>query len=123
MQYLQDKSLPKLNDDQCALCEKDITEKEVKRELNKAVNNKSPENDGLTKECYETFWDHVKVPLLLSFKIAFLKKKLSPSQKQAVIKLIEKNWRLISLLNVDVIKLISKVLSNQIKHIVEFDFN
>ena len=26
LQYLQDKNLPKLNDDQCALCEKDITE-------------------------------------------------------------------------------------------------
>ena len=30
MQYLQDKSLSRLNDDQCALCEKDITEEEVK---------------------------------------------------------------------------------------------
>ena len=33
-QYLKDRSLPKLNDDQCALCEKDIRE-EVKHELNK----------------------------------------------------------------------------------------
>ena len=35
LQYLQDKSFPKLNDDQCALCGKDITEEEVKHELNK----------------------------------------------------------------------------------------
>ena len=64
--------------------------------------NKSPGNDGLTKEFYEAFWGHVKVPLLLSFEIAFLKKELSTSQKQAVKKLIEKkdrgkrfikNWR------------------------------
>ena len=34
LQYLQDKNFPKLNDDQCALCGKDITE-EVKHELNK----------------------------------------------------------------------------------------
>ena len=33
-QYLKDRSLPKLNDDQCALCEKDIRE-EIKHELNK----------------------------------------------------------------------------------------
>ena len=52
--------------------------------------NKSPGNGGLTKEFWEAFWDHVKVPLLLPFKMAFLKKELSTSQKQAVIKLIEK---------------------------------
>ena len=88
--YLQDKNLPKLNDDQCALWKKGITEEEVKHELNKMEINKSPGNDGLTKEFYETFWDYVKVPLLLSFNMAFLKKELSTSQKQAVIKLIEK---------------------------------
>ena len=52
--------------------------------------NKSHGNEGLTKEFYEAFWDHVKVLLLLSFKMAFLKKELSTSQKQTVIKLIEK---------------------------------
>ena len=52
--------------------------------------NKSPGNDSLTKEFYEAFWDHVKVPLFLSLKMVFLKKELSTSQKQAVINLIEK---------------------------------
>ena len=60
LQFLQDKNLPKLNDDQCALCEKDITEEEVKHELNKMEINKSPGNDDLTKEFYEAFWDHSK---------------------------------------------------------------
>ena len=53
-------------------------------------NNKSPGNDGLTKEFYEVFWEDLKTPLISSFKSAFDKGELSSSQKQAVIKLIEK---------------------------------
>ena len=34
LQYLQDKKLPKLNDNQWVLYKKDKTEKEVKHELN-----------------------------------------------------------------------------------------
>ena len=34
LQYLQDKNLPKLNDNQWVLYKKDKTEKEVKHELN-----------------------------------------------------------------------------------------
>ena len=52
--------------------------------------NKSPGNDGLTKEFYIPFWNEVKVPFLLSTEKAYLVKQLSASQKQAVIKLIEK---------------------------------
>ena len=88
MQYLQDKILPKLNEDQCTFCENDLKEAEVKNEFNKIENNKTLGNDGLTKEFYKAFWDLVIV-LSLSFKMTFLRKELSTSQKQAVIKLIE----------------------------------
>ena len=57
-------------------------------------NNKSPGNDGLTKEFYEVFWEDLKTPLISSFKSAFDKGELSSSQKQAVIKLIEKNIKI-----------------------------
>ena len=75
-------------------------------------NNKLPRNDGLAKEFYEVFWEDLKIPLISSLKSAFDKGELSNSQKQVVIKLIEKNkdkkriqnWRPISLLNVDCIK-------------------
>ena len=89
-------------------------------------NNKSPGNDGITKEFYITFWNEVKVPYLLAIGKAYLVKQLSASQKQAVIKLIEKkgrdkryiqNWRPISLLNVDV-KLISKALAERLKNVL-----
>ena len=91
--------------------------------LKKMPNNKSLGNDGITMEFYEAFWDDLKTPLLLSVNKAFKVGELSTSQKQAVIKLIEKkdkdkrlikNWRPISLLNVDT-KLVSKVLAERLK--------
>ena len=53
-------------------------------------NNRSPGNDGLTKEFYETFWNEIKNPFMTSIMEAIEKKKLSTSQRKAVIKLIEK---------------------------------
>ena len=87
-------------------------------------NNKSPGNDELKKEFYTTFCNEVKIPLLLAIEWAYLVKQLSASQKQAVIKLIEKkgrekgyiqNCRSISLLNVDV-KLICKALAERLNN-------
>ena len=66
-----------------------MTEKELFIALHIMENNKSPGNDGLTKEFYITFWDEVKAPLLLPIEKAYLVKELSTSQKQAVIKLID----------------------------------
>ena len=56
-------------------------------------NNKTPGNYGITKEFYETFWDELKTPLMESVNQAFHTKILSISQRQAVIKVIEKkDW-------------------------------
>ena len=53
-------------------------------------NNKSPGNDGLSKEFYECFWNEIENPFLAFIHRAFLKQELSSSQKQAVIKMLEK---------------------------------
>ena len=85
--------------------------------------NKSPGNDGLTKEFYEIFWDELKIPFIASLRKSFLKEEISNSRKQAVIRLIEKkdndkryiqNWRPLSLLNTDV-KILSKALAQFLK--------
>ena len=53
-------------------------------------NNKSRGNDGLTKESFETFWEVLKHPFMNSLNQAKMSKKLVTSQRQAVIKLLEK---------------------------------
>ena len=55
--------------------------------------NKSPGNDGITKDFYESFSDDLKAPLLLSVNKAFKVGGLNASEKQAVIKLTEKGQR------------------------------
>ena len=57
-------------------------------------NNKSPGNDGVTKELNKIFWEDLKTPLISSFKSAFDKSELSNFQKQALIKLIEKSMKI-----------------------------
>ena len=88
---------------------------------------KSPGNDGLAKEFYEYFWNVLKDSLMNSIKEARKKKKLSISQKQAVIKLIEKkdrdkryikNWSLISLLNVDYRKALATRLKETLPDLI-----
>ena len=123
-------SLPKLNIEQISECEGFINEEELFSALKSMENDKSPGNDGLTKEFYETFWQDLKTPLLKSIRHSYLIDKLTVSQNQAVIKLIEKkdrdkrfikNWHPISLLNVDAERvknvIPSLVLNNQIAYV------
>ena len=88
-------------------------------------NDKSPGNGSLTKEFYVTFWDDIKATFISSLKQAKERKELSISQRQAIIKLIEKkdrdkryikNWRPISLLNVNI--KISKPLAKRLKEVL-----
>ena len=53
-------------------------------------NNKSPSNDWLSKEFCEAFWEDIKDFFINSLKQAKIKGSLSISQRQVVIKLLEK---------------------------------
>ena len=105
-----------------------LSEKDLLLVLNSLPNKKSSSNNGLTKEFYEVVWEDLKAPLISSFKSAFDKGELSSSQKQVVIKLIEKNykykrliqnWGPISLLNAD-LEIFSKAMANRIKKYIPF---
>ena len=84
---------------------------------------KSPGNDGLTTSFYRAFWASISGLVMASLKEGYEKKRFSDSQRQSVIRLIEKQgkcremmngWRPISLMNVD-IKLYAKVLAERLK--------
>ena len=117
--FLDNISLPVINSDFFSLCENDLTEDELLISLKSMQNNKTPGNDGLTKELYDAFWNEIKHIFLEPLKQAKEKGQLSISQRQAVITLIEKkdrdkryikNWRPTSLLNV-ITKITSKALT------------
>ena len=91
--YLNQINIPVLTGEQSQTCEGPISENELLIALKNMSNNKSPGNDGLTKEFYETFWEDLKKPFCASITKAFHRGELSHSQKQAVIKLTEKSDR------------------------------
>jgi len=90
-----------------------------------------PGNDELTIEFYNFFWSEIGTFLVDSLNYSYFHGELSNSQKQAVITLIEekdkdrrwiKNWRPISLVNVDVkigSKAIAKRPENLLPHITD----
>ena len=88
--------------------------------------SKSPGNDGLTKEFYVCFFKDVGQYLIDALNLSFDYSLLSTSQRQVVITLVEKkgkdkrylkNWRQISLINVDT-KILSKSLALRIKKVL-----
>ncbi len=108
--------------------EKNLNKDLSKEELRKALfgstkEGKAPGNDGLTSGLYRAIWPSICDLFHKATLEAMEKGKLSPSQTQSVIRLIEKkgkdrkqikNWRPISLINVDT-KIIAKALANRIK--------
>ena len=104
-------------------CEGELTLTECTKALKKMQNNKSPGSDGLTKEFYCAFWDVISDYVVNSFNYAFKTGQLSISQRHGIISLIPKkdkdtqylkNWRPVSLLNVDY-KIITKAIAPRLE--------
>ena len=115
-----------LNDEQKESCEGLLTVKECKETLNDFSKNKSPGTDGLTVEFYSVFWDLLSDTMVNSSNYGFQKGELAISQRQSIIRLIPKkdkdlsrlkNWRPISLLNLDY-KIATKALALRLKKVL-----
>ena len=93
--FLDTLQIPELPHDASLLYEGELTESESKLydALKNMPNNKSPVNDGLTKEFFslKSFWDDIKDTYVSSIWTVRIKKEFSVSQRQAIFKLIERN--------------------------------
>ena len=121
--FVKDLKTPKLTEDVLQELENDLTKEELLNALKGFKENKTPGEDGFTKELYETFFDLLGDHLLDSYNEAFDKGKMSISQRGGIISLIPKGesylveltyWRPITLLNVDY-KILARAIANRIE--------
>lgn len=121
--FVEGIEIPQLNVDEQDSLEHDFTFEELKEAVSSFSDNKTPGEDGFTKEFYESFYDLIWRDLLNSYNAAFQGGSLSISQRRGIITLIPKadgdlselsNWRPISLLNIDY-KILTKALAKRIE--------
>ena len=125
LNFLSPINTPTLSSSQKDFCDRVLSIDELSDSLDSMSNGKTPGNDGLTGEFYKKFWPLLKDTLFKSYLYSKDHGYLSTSQRQAIIKLLEKkdkdkrfiqNWRPISLLNVDT--KISKAIANRLKTVL-----
>ena len=116
-----------MTEDNKQKCEGAFSKEECPKALKNMKNNKTPGLDGFTSEFYQLFWNDVYIYLVRSLNTAGEVGRLSISQTQSVItsfpkedksKYCLKNWRPISLLNVDK-KIDSSVIANRITNFLD----
>ena len=115
-----------LSQEEAATCEGEVTLEECYSALKIMAANKAPGSDGFTTEFYQHFWNLLGNYMVKIFNYAFQNGILSISQRQGVISLIPKkkknleflkNWRPVSLLNVDY-KILTKVIALRLEKVL-----
>lgn len=114
-----------LDRDQAALCEGLLSVEECFAALQGMARSKAPGSDGLPMEFYLKFWDVLGADLVAVLNLCFDSGSLSLSQRRGVISLSFKkgdrldprNWRPITLLNVDY-KIASRAIAGRLLKVI-----
>lgn len=118
---------PLLSNEERQSLNEPITLKEMDIALHGLALNKSPGQDGLSVNFYQTFWSKLRDPLVAALEEGLRRGLLHDSARRGIITLIPKknkdlmdlaNWRPITLLNNDY-KILSKVLANRMKNVMD----
>ena len=118
--FLETQNLPRLNHKEIENLNRSKTSKEIESVIKNLSTNKSPEPDGFTSEFYQTFEEEI-IPISLkkSFFQKIEKESTLPNSfhaasiilYQSQTKILEENYRLTSLMNMDA-KILDKILAN-----------
>ena len=126
LKYLNKLNLPQLSESERDMLDEPITMSEISWALKNMANDKAPGTDGLSVNFYKTFWSRLKgvffdlVTEIVEdgqFHLTARYGILSLLEKIGKDSLILKNWRPLTLLNVDN-KIYSKVLANRMPKVL-----
>jgi hypothetical protein len=117
-------NVPRLSDDESARLDREISANDLATVILKEMkSNKAPGSDGLIVNFYCKCWYLLHRTFLACMKESIKLGELTQSQKESVIRLIEKKgkyktdikgWRPISLLNIDT-KIFAKAVANRLR--------
>ena len=122
--WLTNQLTTKLDDFSREQCEGPIKMDEITKAVTKMHNNKTPGPDGIPKEFYVKFWNLLKDHLTDIYNENFDIGNMTESQQEAILRLLYKkdekwlkNWRPISLLNVDY-KIAAAVIADRLRKVL-----
>ena len=119
-----------LTEEQQRQCDKILNIVEIEQSLNALPKDKSPGSDGLPTEFYVKMWPIIKDDFMQMVEEIQKEKQLSDFQREGIIRIIFKkedrsdlkNYRPISLLNVD-LKIITKALALRLGKVLPYIIN
>ena len=112
-----------INDTQKVLLDSEITVDECKEALFSFADEKAPGSDGLTAELYKKLWPELADIIMELYAHCIKMRRLNESARLGIISLLPKgnkdptllkNWRPLTLLNMDY-KILAKVLATRLK--------